>query len=183
LISNKSLELFRYGRQILKEKGIILVDTKYEFGRLDNKIILIDEIHTCDSSRLWIENTYQHLFNNKEPEKIDKYIIRDWVKTQCNPYKENIPIIPKDLIDRTTDIYQYYYSLLSNSIDYITVAASSSFIQNLPSIIQNPQSVPGFFIGGSGSKEKQKIIIVMICLILLILDKKNKISGTGFEPM
>lgn len=119
-IANKSLELFRYGRQILKEKGIILVDTKYEFGRLDNKIILIDEIHTSDSSRLWIENTYQHLFNNnKEPEKIDKDIIRDWVKTKCNPYKENIPTIPKDLIEKTYHIYQYYYSILSNPISII----------------------------------------------------------------
>ena len=70
---------------------------------------------------------------------------------------------------------------IRNPIDYIT---ASSFIQNPQSFIQNPQpTVYRNLMGGSGSKEKQKIIIVMICLILLILDKKNKISGTGFEPM
>ena len=115
-ICNKSLELFKYSQLILLNKGLILVDTKYEFGRLDNDIILIDELHTCDSSRLWLVNSYNDLFlNNKEPEKIDKDIIRDWVKTQCNPYIDTIPSIPQDLILKTQNIYQYYNSLLHNS--------------------------------------------------------------------
>ena len=95
-------------------KGLILVDTKYEFGRIDNKIILIDEIHTCDSSRYWKLNTYNKLFaNNNEPEKLDKDIIRDWIKIQCNPYIDNIPEIPNNLIKKVEDIYIYYNDLFN----------------------------------------------------------------------
>ena len=67
-------------------------------------------------------------------------------------------------------------NLFTNLISAISVAAST--------LIQNPSSIvpTRAVLGGSGSKEKQKIIIVMIFLILLILDKKNKISGAGFEP-
>ena len=50
-ISQKSLELFKYGQMVADTKGLILVDTKHEFGFVNNKIILIDEVHTCDSSR------------------------------------------------------------------------------------------------------------------------------------
>ena len=109
-----SLELFKYSQNILNNKGIILVDTKYEFGRLNDKIILIDEIHTCDSSRLWLKNSYYNSFiNGIEPKKIDKDVIRDWIKTKCNPYKDNIPDIPYDLIQQTEYVYNLYNSLLN----------------------------------------------------------------------
>jgi phosphoribosylaminoimidazole-succinocarboxamide synthase len=114
-IYDKSIELFKYGQDYMLNKGLILVDTKYEFGRIDNKIILIDEIHTCDSSRYWKLNTYNKLFtNNNEPEKLDKDIIRDWIKTQCNPYIDNIPEIPNNLIKKVEDIYTYYNDLFNN---------------------------------------------------------------------
>lgn len=114
-IYDKSIELFKYGQQIMINKGLILVDTKYEFGRLDNNIILIDELHTCDSSRYWKADTYNELFlNNKEPEKIDKDIIRDWIKKKCNPYLDSIPKIPNYLVKQVEHIYNYFYLLLYN---------------------------------------------------------------------
>ena len=65
-IYEKSLELFKYGELIADKAGFILVDTKYEFGKDENNnIILIDELHTCDSSRYWFKNTYDDRFKNK----------------------------------------------------------------------------------------------------------------------
>ena len=95
-IYEKAIELFEVGKDIADKAGFILVDTKYEFGKDTNgNIMLIDELHTCDSSRYWIKDTYQYYFNNNlEPEKIDKDCIRDWLKTKCNPYNDKIPLIP-----------------------------------------------------------------------------------------
>ena len=78
-IYKKSLELFAFGQKIADNAGFILVDTKYEFGKtVDNKIILIDEVHTCDSSRYWLKESYKGRFEKYlEPEKLDKDCIRD----------------------------------------------------------------------------------------------------------
>ena len=70
-IEQKSLELFKFGQEIASSKGLILVDTKYEFGIVEGEIILIDELHTCDSSRYWKKDTYKERFSSREePEKI-----------------------------------------------------------------------------------------------------------------
>ena len=96
-MSNKALQLFQYGQNIANKKGFILVDTKYEFGKdANDNIILIDEIHTCDSSRYWLKKTYKTLFKlGKEPEKLDKDLVRDYVRTKCDPYIDDIPEIPQ----------------------------------------------------------------------------------------
>ena len=107
-VSKKALELFEFGQKIAEEKGYILVDTKYEFGRdcQTNEILLVDEIHTCDSSRYWRKDTYKKLFNNnKEPEKLDKDLIRDYIKKKCDPYKDQIPIVPDELINMVDETY------------------------------------------------------------------------------
>ncbi len=111
-IYEKSLELFKYGELIADKAGFILVDTKYEFGKDENNnIILIDELHTCDSSRYWFKNTYNDRFNNNlEPEKLDKDKIRDYVKSKCDPYMDIIPKIPNELKNNTIDIYNYFYN-------------------------------------------------------------------------
>lgn len=103
-IENISIQLFEYGQKLSLEKGIILVDTKYEFGRLDNDIILIDELHTCDSSRYWL---YSGVVDD-EPFKLDKDVIRDWVNSKCNPYTDIIPTIPEELIYEMKTVYQMY---------------------------------------------------------------------------
>ena len=114
-IYEKSMELFQHGQKMADAAGFILVDTKYEFGKdKDNNIILIDEVHTCDSSRYWLKSTYMNKFNNEqEPDKLDKDCIRDWVKSRCNPYIDNIPEIPEELKNKTINSYKYFYERIS----------------------------------------------------------------------
>jgi len=78
-IEKAALALFKYGTKLCLSKGLILVDTKYEFGLYNGKLTLIDEIHTPDSSRFWIAKTYKTLFNKGlEPENFDKEFLRLW---------------------------------------------------------------------------------------------------------
>ena len=88
-IQRKALELYRYGQMVARSADLILVDTKYEFGYDSNgKIVLIDELHTCDSSRYWRLSTYQDRFSNGlSPQKLDKDAVRDYIKSLCDPYK------------------------------------------------------------------------------------------------
>ena len=114
-IYQKALKLFQFGQELADKAGFILVDTKYEFGKsLDGQILLIDELHTCDSSRYWFKDSYEERFNNKqEPEKLDKDCIRDWVKSQCDPYQDCIPPLPENIINRARDSYKYFYDTIS----------------------------------------------------------------------
>ncbi len=80
--------LFDFGSKLCKKHGLILVDTKYEFGLYDGKLMLIDEIHTPDSSRFWLADTYEkHFKKNEEPENFDKEFLRLWYANQG--YKGN----------------------------------------------------------------------------------------------
>ena len=116
-IYDKVYKLFEYGQEIASKAGFILVDTKYEFGRdEDNNIILIDELHTCDSSRYWIKESYQSRFDyGFEPEKLDKDCVRDWVKQHCDPYNDKIPKLPKSIITKAYNSYKYFYDTLISS--------------------------------------------------------------------
>ena len=83
---------------------------------LNDKIILIDELHTCDSSRYWVKSSYNERFNNGlDPEKMDKDAIRDWVKQNCDPYNDPIPKIPNEVIENVEGVYNKYHKLLTNS--------------------------------------------------------------------
>ena len=116
-IVKKALELFKFGQELASKKGLILVDTKYEFGKnKDGNIILIDELHTCDSSRYWLKETYESRFiADLEPQKLDKDIVRDWLKNQNDPYIEGLPIqIPKDIIDKAYYGYKLFYETISS---------------------------------------------------------------------
>ena len=121
-ISTKAIELFTFGQKIADKNGLILVDTKYEFGRdKDGNIILIDEVHTCDSSRYWMKESYKQRFeNNMEPEKLDKDAIRDYVRSKCDPYKDKIPVIPDELIQRVLSAYLRFYNMITNKDINIT---------------------------------------------------------------
>jgi phosphoribosylaminoimidazole-succinocarboxamide synthase len=99
--SAKTLELFAFGQKIAAERGLILVDTKYEFGVAnDGEILLIDEIHTPDSSRYWLADSYaERLTAGQEPNMIDKEFFRLWFRERCDPYKDAVlPEPPDDLI-------------------------------------------------------------------------------------
>jgi len=83
-LSEISFKLFDLGSRLVARQGIILVDTKYEFGLdEDGNIVLIDEVHTPDSSRFWYQDTYQQLFDaGQEQKKIDKEYVRKWLADQ-----------------------------------------------------------------------------------------------------
>jgi phosphoribosylaminoimidazole-succinocarboxamide synthase len=106
-VSQLALALFGRGRATVTERGLILVDTKYEFGfDAAGRIILADEIHTPDSSRYWMRDSYQRRFAAGEPpETLDKDFLRRWVTARCDPYRDPIPEIPPDVIFETARIY------------------------------------------------------------------------------
>lgn len=106
-VSTKALALFARGQQMAAERGLILVDTKYEFGMdLDGNILLADEIHTPDSSRYWLADGYETaLRDGTRPPSFDKDVIRAWVAARCDPYKDAIPEIPAEMIGATSAVY------------------------------------------------------------------------------
>jgi len=106
-VSERAFALFARGRDIAARRGLILVDTKYEFG-LDpaGRILLGDEIHTPDSSRYWFAETYPRRFAAGEPpDSFDKDFLRRWVAARCDPYRDPIPPIPREVIAETARIY------------------------------------------------------------------------------
>lgn len=106
-LSGYALALFARGQKIAAERGLILVDTKYEFGvDGDGQIILADEIHTPDSSRYWFAESYEERFEKGErPESFDKDFVRNWVAARCDPYKDEVPPIPADVVLETARVY------------------------------------------------------------------------------
>lgn len=114
-LSRYALALFARGQQLAAERGLILVDTKYEFGTDENgTIILADEIHTPDSSRYWIAETYQESFEKGErPQSFDKDFVRAWVAERCDPYVDPIPEIPQSLVEETSKVYIKAYEAIT----------------------------------------------------------------------
>ena len=99
-LARLSLALFARGRELAAKNGLILVDTKYEFGCDENgTIVLADEVHTPDSSRFWIASSYEtRMAAGSEPESLDKEFLRLWIAARCDPYKDPIPEIPDDVL-------------------------------------------------------------------------------------
>jgi phosphoribosylaminoimidazole-succinocarboxamide synthase len=94
-----ALALFERGQKICADHGLILVDTKYEFGKTpDGKIVVMDEIHTPDSSRFWFANTYQEQMEKGEsPNSFDKEYLRRWLVEQGFRGDGDIPHIPDEI--------------------------------------------------------------------------------------
>ena len=127
-VFDKAMELFNYGQALADKAGLILVDTKYEFGKnMNGDIMLIDELHTCDSSRYWLKSTYDGRFNaGLEPQKLDKDCVRDWVGiTVGNPYIDPIPDIPDDIIERAYNCYKQFYDMISSVEEKVTLQTLS----------------------------------------------------------
>ena len=114
--SQKALALFAFGQQKAAEHGLILVDTKYEMGRdTDGTIRLIDEIHTPDSSRYWVAETYdERMSAGQEPQNIDKEFLRLWFVDNCDPYNDKtLPDAPDELVAELSSRYIYLYETIT----------------------------------------------------------------------
>ena len=117
--SGKALELFSFGQEKAAANGMILVDTKYEMGRdSDGNIVLIDEIHTPDSSSYWIAETYDERMNaGKEPQNIDKEFLRLWFMDNCDPYNDEVlPEAPNELVTELSSRYIYLYETITGGL-------------------------------------------------------------------
>lgn len=112
-----ALALFERGQKIAQSRGLILADTKYEFGLLpDGTLLLADEIHTPDSSRYWIGSTYEErLKAGQGPETLDKDVIRRWLNEHCDPYKDALPPIPDSLRIATAETYISVYEKMTGT--------------------------------------------------------------------
>lgn len=114
-VSGYALALFARGQAMAAARGLILVDTKYEFGLDgDGRILLADEIHTPDSSRYWLANGYDAAFAaGTRPPSFDKDVIRSWVAARCDPYKDRVPDIPDEMIAKTSAVYVQAYEAIT----------------------------------------------------------------------
>ncbi len=111
-----SLKLFEYGTKICAKAGIILVDTKYEFGLINNKLVLMDEIHTPDSSRFWIKKTYKKRFKKGlEPENFDKEFLRLWFKNKGYMGEGKPPKMTQDFVQKTSKRYVTIYEKITGN--------------------------------------------------------------------
>nr|CCA27066.1 phosphoribosylaminoimidazolesuccinocarboxamide synthase putative [Albugo laibachii Nc14] len=112
----KALELFAYGQQRAQERGLILVDTKYEFGVDETgTILIVDEMHTPDSSRFWLQKSYKERMQLRQaPESIDKEFLRVWFKERCDPYSvETLPEAPSELVTELSSRYILLFELIT----------------------------------------------------------------------
>lgn len=102
-IGDLTLRIYEYAREILDKTGIILADTKFEFGYHDNEIILIDEILTPDSSRFWDKAEYQP---GTSPASFDKQVIRDYLDTTTWNKNSPPPPLPEEIVEKTREKYE-----------------------------------------------------------------------------
>lgn len=116
LLEKYSLDLFAFGTQKARERGLILVDTKYEFGKFGDQIMLIDEVHTPDSSRYFYLDGYQERQARGEKQKqLSKEFVREWLIGQGFQGKEGqrVPDLPDELVQQITDRYIHLYELIT----------------------------------------------------------------------
>jgi len=114
LLEKYTYELFRRGSQIAKQQGLILVDTKYEFGKLNNEIFLIDEIHTPDSSRYFYKESYLNNFEAGLPQRqLSKEFVREWLINSNFMGRPN-DIMPEMTDEKSNEISKRYIELYEN---------------------------------------------------------------------
>lgn len=113
-----ALKLYKKGVELAAKHGLILVDTKYEFGKdKAGNIIVVDEIHTPDSSRYWLAESYEaRIAEGLEPENIDKEFLRLWFSKNSDPYKdEQMPEAPPALIEELSSRYIQLYERITGN--------------------------------------------------------------------
>ena len=131
-----ALALFKRGQEWANKMGLILVDTKYEFGMYDGELIVIDEIHTPDSSRYWIKDTYEENFKNGLPQNmLDKENIRQWLIDKGFKGEGTPPDLSDDIRILLSEKYMELYKKLTGN-DFIPSAGDvkTRIVENLADI-------------------------------------------------
>ncbi|NBV41326.1 phosphoribosylaminoimidazolesuccinocarboxamide synthase [bacterium] len=101
-LKEKSMALYEEAQRHVEKKGLILADTKFEFGRLNNAILVIDELLTPDSSRYWAEADYRVGIS---PNSFDKQILRDYLEGIGWDKESNAPHLPEEIVDKISQRY------------------------------------------------------------------------------
>ena len=117
--SARAIKLYQRGVEIAAAHGLILVDSKYEFGKdAEGKILVVDEIHTPDCSRYWLADSYQaRMTAGLEPENIDKEFLRLWFAKHSDPYKDvKLPPAPQELIEELSLRYIQLYEKITGKL-------------------------------------------------------------------
>jgi phosphoribosylaminoimidazole-succinocarboxamide synthase len=109
-LRDASLRIYRKAREMAEKKGIIIADTKFEFGMYDNQLILIDEVLTPDSSRFWSMKTYQP---GRSQDSYDKQIIRDYLLTLAWDQTYPGPVLPDAVIAKALERYNEICSIIT----------------------------------------------------------------------
>jgi len=109
-LEQKSLLIYGYARDYAKAKGIIIADTKFEFGFINSQLVLIDELLTPDSSRFWDTNQYE--VGHSQP-SFDKQPVRDWLSASGWDKEPPAPMLPPEVIEGTSKRYREVYSRLT----------------------------------------------------------------------
>jgi phosphoribosylaminoimidazole-succinocarboxamide synthase len=112
-LEQKSLLIYSYARDYAKRRGIIIADTKFEFGFINGKLALIDELLTPDSSRFWDVSQYE--VGHSQP-SLDKQPVRDWLSASGWDKKPPAPMLPPEVIERTSKKYREVYSKLTGGV-------------------------------------------------------------------
>ncbi|MEM3075685.1 MAG: phosphoribosylaminoimidazolesuccinocarboxamide synthase, partial [Candidatus Bilamarchaeaceae archaeon] len=108
-IMKKAIKLYEFARDYALKRGLVLADTKFEFGYLDNEIILIDEILTPDSSRYWLKEEYE----KGNLVSMDKQFVRDFLEKSGWNKSPPPPQLPQDVIMKTSERYMRTYEMLT----------------------------------------------------------------------
>jgi len=142
LLEDFTRKLFERGTEIAESKGLILVDTKYEFGNKDGKIYLIDEINTPDSSRYFYADGYDELLNKGEPQRqLSKEFVRQWLIENNFQGKEgqNVPEMSDDWVDQISERYiELYENIIGEPFERTnTTNVQSRIEKNIKKELEN----------------------------------------------
>ena len=134
-----TLALFERGSQIAAERGLILVDTKYEFGKRDGEIYLIDEIHTPDSSRYFYADSYQELFSKGEPQRqLSKEFVREWLMENGFQGKdgERVPEMTEEIVQSISERYIELYEKITGT-EFVKAPYENDVYERIETNIKN----------------------------------------------
>jgi phosphoribosylaminoimidazole-succinocarboxamide synthase len=139
-VHSTALALFGRGSEVAASRGLILVDTKYEFGLKDGKLVLIDELHTPDSSRYWFAEGYEESFRSASaPRRLDKEFLRAWLMDRGFTGNGRPPEIPGEILIELSNRYIEAFELITGSEFESKGSSPKSDLQEIEYFLMNAQ--------------------------------------------